>query len=205
VPEPLQLDLHDGQAWLGIIAFRLSGVRLRWLPEIPLVSNFQEINVRTYVRYGNRPGVYFMSLDADNPLAIALARPWFRLNYIQSRITALRHDRGIRFVSYRGNQSAQYPFFSANYRPNGTPFSVPNGSLPHWLTERYSFYAVDRRARPWRCDVWHRPWLLRQAQANIEANTLAQSHGITLPPVEPLLHYAERMEARIWPLKRIRE
>src|SRR5687768_322738 len=160
VPEPLELDLYGGQAWLGIVAFRLSGVRLRWLPEIPLVSHFPEINVRTYVRYGDRQGVYFLSLDTDIPLATAHARRWFTLIYIQSRITALRHEGGIRFVSYRKVSGRQYPFFSTNYRPSGTTFSAPPGSLPHWLTERYSFYAVDRRARPLRCDVSHHPWLL---------------------------------------------
>jgi uncharacterized protein YqjF (DUF2071 family) len=198
----LELDLYGGQAWLGIIAFRLSGVKLRWLPEMPPVSHFSEINVRTYVRYGERRGVYFLSLDADNPLAISIARPWFRLNYIRSRIAALHHEGGIRFVSYRNEHGRQYPSFSANYRPSGTAFYAPPGSLPHWLTERYSFYAVDRHTRPLRCDVWHRPWRLRSAEAEIEANTLALSHGIELPPVEPMLHYAERMEARIWPLRR---
>ena len=174
---------------------------MRWLPEIGCVSNFPEINVRTYVRYGDRQGVLFLSLDADNPLVIALARPWFRLNYIKAHIAMLRHEGGIRFVSYREGQRDQRPFFSANYHPTGQPYHPEQGSLDHWLTERYSFFAVDRRARPLRCDVQHRPWQLQGAEAEIGANTLAQSHGITLPETEPLLYYAERMEARIWPIK----
>jgi uncharacterized protein YqjF (DUF2071 family) len=204
VPEPLELDLYAGQPWLGIVAFRLSGVKLRGLPEIPLVSHFTEINVRTYVRYGGQRGVYFLSLDADNPLAIAIARPWFRLNYRRARIVAVRRDAGgTRFVSSSSGHSSGAPGFSAAYIPTGPAFTPERGSLSRWLTERYSYFAVGRRGQVWRCDVWHAPWELRKAEAEIEANTLSASHGIELPDCEPLLHYAEQMDARIWPLRRV--
>src|SRR5437870_3081095 len=81
LPEELSIDTFDGSAWVGIVAFRMTGIRLRGFPAMPIVERFPEINVRTYVRFDNRPGVYFLSLDADNPFAIALAKPWFRLAY----------------------------------------------------------------------------------------------------------------------------
>jgi uncharacterized protein len=202
VPPPLEPDLFDGEAWLGIVAFRLTGVRLRGLPAMPFVSSFPEINVRTYVRYGGWRGVLFLSLDADNPLGIPVARLFFRLPYIQARIACLPVEDGIRFVSYRGGESDPFPFFSAHYRPSGHAFTADPDSLESWLTERYSFFEVDGAGRPLRCDVWHPHWQLQPAEADIEANTLARSHGITLPARDPLLHYAERMDARVWPLKR---
>src|SRR6476646_2026873 len=74
LPPGLPLDTCEGTAWLGIVAFWMSGIRLRGLPPVPFTSGFPEINVRTYVRDQARPAVFFMSLDADNALGIALAR-----------------------------------------------------------------------------------------------------------------------------------
>jgi uncharacterized protein YqjF (DUF2071 family) len=66
VPAELPLDEYDGQCWVGVVPFRMSGVRLRATPAMPGLSAFPELNVRTYVRVQDRPGVYFFSLDATN-------------------------------------------------------------------------------------------------------------------------------------------
>jgi uncharacterized protein YqjF (DUF2071 family) len=81
LPDGVELDLFDGEAWLGIVPFRMSGVRLRRLPPLPGTGAFPELNVRTYVRAGGKPGVWFFSLDARSALAVAIARAWFRLPY----------------------------------------------------------------------------------------------------------------------------
>src|SRR3712207_2215339 len=79
IPSPLSLDTFDGSAWLGITPFRMSGARPRFLPSIPPLSNFPELNVRTYVTAGGRPGIWFFSLDAGNPIAVRLARATFKI------------------------------------------------------------------------------------------------------------------------------
>src|SRR6266704_6531932 len=79
IPTPLTIDTFDGQAWLAVVPFRMSGVRLRGTPAVPWLSAFPELNVRTYVKCEGRPGVWFFSLDAGNPLAVAIARAWFHL------------------------------------------------------------------------------------------------------------------------------
>ena len=94
VPPGLTLDTFDGMAWLGVVAFRLSGVRFRGTPALPGVSAFPEINVRTYVTCGGAPGVLFLSLDANNPPGIAVARPLFRLPYSYSRIAFAESAEG---------------------------------------------------------------------------------------------------------------
>ena len=68
VPAEFPLDLYDGQAWLGIVPFRMANVGPRGVPSLPGVSAFPELNVRTYVRVADRPGVYFFSLDAASAL-----------------------------------------------------------------------------------------------------------------------------------------
>src|SRR4029434_453282 len=81
VPPQLTLDLFDGQCWLGIVPFWMSGVRGRGLPAIPGLSRFPELNVRTYVTLGKKPGVYFFSLDAANIPAVCAARTFYHLPY----------------------------------------------------------------------------------------------------------------------------
>src|SRR5215212_7567429 len=139
VPSGVELDTYDGQAWLGIVAFRLSGIRLRGLPEIPMISGFPEVNVRTYVTANGKPGVYFLSLDADNPLVTAIARPWFHLAYHNARIRFARVGERVEVAGWRrGSEDAR---FCAMYQPCSEPFIAPPHTLEHWLTERYCYYA----------------------------------------------------------------
>src|SRR3977135_4252914 len=75
-----------GQAWLAVVPFRMTGVRRRGTPPLPWLSAFPELNVRTYVTYGGKPGVWFFSLDAGNSLAVSIARAWFHLPYFLARM-----------------------------------------------------------------------------------------------------------------------
>ena len=87
IPQGLTVDLHDGKAWVAIVPFRMCGVRFRGLPAMPGISNFNEINLRTYVHDANgRPGVWFLSLDTDSRLAAWLGRGLFGLNYFSAEI-----------------------------------------------------------------------------------------------------------------------
>src|SRR5215212_11794563 len=87
LPPGLTLDTRDGLAWIAVLPFWMSGIRLRGCPPMPCTSSFPEINVRTYVHDAERPAVYFMSLDADNLLGTAIARATYHLPYSHSRIT----------------------------------------------------------------------------------------------------------------------
>jgi len=207
IPAGVELDTFDGKAWLGIIAFQLSDVRLNGIRAVPWVSNFPEVNVRTYVTHGGKPGVFFLSLDADNPLGIALAKPWFRLNYYRAQIEIKSQNCGIDFRSRRIQKGAPPAQFEASYRPCSPTFRARPGSLEAWLTERYCYYTGPRDAdegQLYRCEIHHPPWRLQMAQATIcsNTNTLALSHGIDLPATAPLLHYARKMQALIWSLRR---
>ena len=71
VPPFVDLDLFDGEAWLTLTPFRLSDLRPRGIPALPWISAFDEINVRTYVTRGGKPGIYFFSLDANSTLAVS--------------------------------------------------------------------------------------------------------------------------------------
>src|SRR5690348_197446 len=77
IPAPLELDLFGGEAWIAVVPFQMERVSARGVPSLPWLSAFPEANVRTYVRLGDKPGVFFFSLDATNPIAVRVARSVF--------------------------------------------------------------------------------------------------------------------------------
>jgi uncharacterized protein len=201
VPQPLEIDVFSGQAWIGVVPFRMTGVRPRAVPPLPWISSFPELNVRTYVRAQGKPGVWFFSLDAANPLAVAVARASFRLPYYRADMACRESGEWISYRSERKHRGASPANFAAKYRPLGPSFSPQPGTLVHFLTERYCLYAQDSRNRLCRCEIHHPPWQLQRAEADIQHNGMASASDITLPALEPLLHFARRQDVLIWPLR----
>lgn len=202
VPSSLQIDTFDGQAWIGVVPFRMSGVRPRLLPPAPWLSAFPELNLRTYVSVGEKPGVWFFSLDAGNSIAVEVARRWYNLPYFRARMSLRDSGDCAHYRSHRIHRSAPPADFVGRYRPTGGVFRAERGTLAHWLTERYCLYAQDRRCRLYRGEIHHDPWPLQPAEAEIEVNTMTLPHGIRLPSIAPLLHFARRLDVAVWPLKR---
>lgn len=197
VPDQLPLDIFDGHGWVGIIPFRMSRIHARNLPPIPGLSQFPELNLRTYVTLDDKPGVYFFSLDAASLSAVWTARAWFRLPYFHARMAVDSNGDSIRYDSRRRGIDA---WFRGRYRPASEVQPRERGSLEHWLTERYCLYTVQA-SRIFRAEIHHPPWPLQNAEAEIEINSVAAASGITLPSSPPLLHFARRLEVLIWGLQ----
>jgi uncharacterized protein YqjF (DUF2071 family) len=176
----------------------MSGIRLRGLPAVPGLSALPELNLRTYVTDGEKPGVYFFCLDADNPVVVAVARAWYHLPYHRARISVRREDGWIRYESRRAHRGAAPAVFKGEYRPTGPVYRAACGTLEAWLTERYCLYTADRQGRRYRADIDHVPWPLQPAEARIYANTLPAAHGLSVPDTPPLLHFARRLDALAW-------
>jgi uncharacterized protein YqjF (DUF2071 family) len=200
VPKSLALDTFDGQCWVGVVPFRMSGVRARGLPAIAGTSRFPEINVRTYVVSGGKPGVYFFSLDAASWLAVRAARMAYHLPYFYARMRSDDTGEEILYHSQRRNGEAE---FQGRYRPVNPVCHRSIDTLEHWLTERYCLYATVNN-RLYRGEIHHPPWPLQDASAEISVNTMARAAGIALPDTKPLLHFARRLDVLIWPLRRVR-
>jgi uncharacterized protein len=198
VPAALTIDRFDGQCWVAVTPFHMTGVRLRWVPALRALSCFPELNVRTYVRFGEKGGVYFFSLDAARRLAVWSARRLYRLPYFSARMRVEEDQGWIRYSSYR----ASGPEFKGKYRPIGPIEPRAKGTLEHWLTERYCLYTTAGSA-VYRAEIHHQPWPLANAEAEIEINSMAEAAGIMLPQDPPLLHFAKRLEVLVWPLKKI--
>jgi uncharacterized protein YqjF (DUF2071 family) len=197
LPAGLQLDTHDGQAWLGIVPFRMSGVRPRFVPPLPGLSAFAEINVRTYVQAGGKPGVWFFSLDAASRPAVWMARWRFHLPYYFARISLQQTGGRIIYQCSRRTGGAQ---FAASYRPTGECYQAKRGSIDYWLTERYCLYAADRTGRVFRGEIHHVSWPLQPATVEIQSNSMTEPLGIRLPSMPPLAHFARRLDVVAWTL-----
>lgn len=198
LPKELQLDLYDGSAWIGVVPFRMSGIRARGLPPIPGTSAFPELNVRTYVTVGGKPGVWFFSLDATNWLAVRAARWGFFLPYFDARMKASRAASHIEYSCTRTDRKAPLARFEAEYGPVGEVFEPRKGTLEHFLTARYCLYAIQPDRGIYRCDISHMPWPLQPATAQVRENTMAAATGIKLPTSAPLLHYAHQLDVVTW-------
>jgi uncharacterized protein YqjF (DUF2071 family) len=197
IPPELELDLYNGRPWLGIVPFMMTNVAPRWIPAVPGLSAFPEINVRTYVRAGDKPGVFFFSLDAGSALAARSARLALNLPYFAAAMKVRRSGETITYESAR--RSLRHPAaFSATYARRGSAYYADPGSLAYFLTERYCLYHVDRRGRPYRLEIHHPPWPLQPADAEIARNTMGEAAGIPLPDIAPVLHFAKRQDMVAW-------
>jgi uncharacterized protein len=194
VPDVLPIDTFDGQAWIGLTPFEVTGLRLRGTVLPPALARFPEINVRTYTTLDGRPGIHFFSLDAASWAAVAGARATYRLPYFRSRMAIERAGDTVRYEAARAGGTAR---LRVRYGPVGDVFHAAPGTLEHFLTERYCLYTVvDGNVQ--RAEIHHPPWPLQLAQARIEENTMAQAAGVRLPADPPVLHYAARQDVVIW-------
>ena len=206
IPPALQLDTFGGSAWLGVVPFRMAGVRPRYVPAVRGVSSFPELNLRTYVtpKSGGEPGVWFFSLDAHNPLAVRLARTFFHLPYFDARMRCAKERQGdVFYESVRTHRSAPGAHFLGRYKPASAPFEAAPGTLEHFLTARYCLYSADEQDRVYRGNIHHAPWPLQRAEAEVEVNTLAETIGVSLPDTEPHLLFSRSLEVVAWLPRRL--
>ncbi len=203
MPAALELDLLDGQAWLGVVPFRMNCVRLRGLPPIPGTACFPELNVRTYVRHGGQSGVWFFSLDAANPLAVVLARSLYHLAYRHARMVCGEAGGTVDFSSFRTDRAFPDAHLLARYRPNGPVFQSQPGTPIHWLTERYSLFSSDKTGRLYQGRIAHARWALQNATVGLSINTMTQGLGFELTEAPPLVHYSDSIDVEAWPIRRL--
>ena len=195
VPAMFELDLFNNEAWLGIVPFYMTNVGFRGVPSLPWLSAFPELNVRTYVRVGNRPGVYFFSLDAGRRLAVEAARRVLNLPYFLAEMSVEVGEDAVVYDSARTQRPAG---FKAKYGPIGPAFAAREGSLEYFLTERYCLYQQTRRGVPYRLEIHHPRWSLQVAQATVATNTMADASGIAISGPPALLHFVRRQDVIAW-------
>ena len=202
IPRGLELDTFDGSAWIGVVPFRMSGVRPHGFPRFAGLA-FQELNVRTYVWSPGRSGVWFFSLDAANRLAVRTARAWYGLPYYDARMTLQRERETIHYRSIRTSRKSTGAEFHASYKPTGEVYRSAPETLDRWFTDRYCLYTVDRSGRLGYADIHHAPWPLQAAEVELRVNTMTRPLGIKLPDTAPLAHFARRLDVIGWTVESV--
>ncbi len=197
VPRSLEIDELNDTAWVSLVAFRMTQVRPRWLPSLRPVSDFLELNFRTYVRSGDKPGVLFLSIHANKRLAVHVARWFSPLPYVFARMTLSPCDDGLQFhcVSADGQEGAN---FAAHYTPASKVYMARRDPLSEWLLERYRLYAGTLSGGLIRNEVHHDPWEVQDVVLKISANTLGQAIGLDLSPTPDRAHFSSGVDALAW-------
>jgi uncharacterized protein YqjF (DUF2071 family) len=200
LPEGLAVDCFDGTAWIGIVPFFMSGVRPSGLPPLPMLSSFLELNLRTYVRdESGRPGVWFFSLDANQPLAVWTARILFALPYRQATMRARDAGGWIDYVSARSGYRVALKY---RYRGAGKIGEAALGSLEFFLIERYRLFAF-RRGQLFSGRVYHPPYQVSGAEVNHYDARLLELDGFDVPGRPPdHVCYAPRVDVSVYALER---
>jgi len=202
VPPALTIDTFEGQAYVGLIPFTVTGARPTLMPPLPWVSDFHEVNVRTYVhRNGAEPGVWFFSLDAANPVVVTAARALFLLPYHHARMEMDVDAGGVLFRSTR--VSDETAACALRYEPVGTPAAAAVGTLEHFLAERYLLYTASG-GRLWQGQVHHAPYPLQPARVPSLRESLLAAAGIPRPDgPPPLVHFAREVRVEIFRLREV--
>ena len=200
IPNDLTLDTFNGRAWIGVVPFLMQGIRPRYITAAPWISNFAELNVRTYVVKDGKAGVFFFSLDAANPIGVFLGRNWYNLPYFNAAMPVEIEEEKIHYQSHRTHRNASLADFSATYQPTSDVFQSEKGTLDYFLTERYCLYTQRRNGQLMRGEIHHIQWPLQHVEAEIAQNTMSP---IDLPNEKPLLHYVDSLDVVVWPLKQI--
>lgn len=196
IPEALEIDTFDGSAWIGVVPFHMTGVRPRYLP---FSLAFPELNVRTYVKYRGKSGVWFFSLDAASRLSVRAAR-WLGLPYYDARMDVQVDTNTVHYDSVRTHKKAAPAAFRAGYAPASPVYKSTPGTLDHWLTERYALYGALTPERVVFGEIHHAQWPLQRARVEIHKNTMVLGLGLKLPETEPLCHFARYQEVIAWPV-----
>ncbi|WP_237427038.1 YqjF family protein [Deinococcus xianganensis] len=203
LPDGVEVDTRGGQAYVGVVPFRMADVAPRLVPAVPGLSAFPELNLRTYVTVNGEPGVWFYSLDVTQPLAAALARTFFHLPYRQARMWVDRQGDVTRYASIRTDLRTGPGAFAGAYRPTGPLLTPAPDSLEAWLTDRLRLFSAAPDGRVFRGRIHHAAWPLRRAQADVRVNTLGDGYGFDLGGQPHLLH-AGRLDVTAWWLDRVR-
>jgi hypothetical protein len=198
IPDGLQLDSFEGRCYVGAVPFLMEGVRPRMVPPLPGLHAFPELNMRTYVTAGGKPGVWFFSLDAGQKLAVRAARRFFYLPYFDAKFEIDVAESRVEYSATRTHRDAAPAQFSATYRPLGSVYHSASGTLDALLTDRYCLYSVDPAGKIYRGEIDHLPWPLQKAEAVIHTNTLGDWLGIDMNHEPAALHFAKSLDVHAW-------
>jgi len=205
VPPRLEVDTFEGRAYVGLVPFEMHDVRpSRFLPAVPTARRFEETNLRTYVHVGGRdPGVWFFSLDASSALAVLGARAFFHLPYWHARMHTERAEDRVVYRSERHWEGGSAAALDVQYDVGEELGTAAEGTLEHFLAERYLLYAVTGSGVLLRGQVHHTPYPLRRARIVELQESIVEAAGIARPEQRASELWSPGVDVEIFGLKKV--
>lgn len=201
LPDGLDVDCWNGQAYIGLVPFFMCRVRPSGLPAVPLLSDFLELNVRTYVRDRHgRAGVWFYSLDCNQPIAVIVAQKFFHLPYFHAKMKAPRDDGRIDYFSKRAGATDDCRIV---YEPSGPPEAAEQGSFEEFLVERYRLFSQRGKTLLTGC-VWHEPYRISAVRFDGTLDAPMKAAGFD-PDKRPPVHaaFSRGVDVRVYPVSKV--
>ena len=200
LPDSLEVDDYEGRAWVGVVPFTMRDVRPRFAPAVPGVSNFHELNVRTYVHEKGRPGVFFFSLDAAATIAVLAARIGWSLPYFRASMEMVERDSVTTYTSERWMAGKNRAVLSCEYIVGQALGTATAGTFEHFLVERYLLF-VERGDRLRVGQVHHRPYPLRSVEVRALEQSVTQAAGIRGCEGEPHARSSDGVDVDVFALE----
>jgi len=198
IPEPLELDIYEDQAWISIFTFRVSGMQQRGMPKFPWFNSFPEVNVRTYVRHDGIPGVYFFSLDAAKIIPVIGAR-LVSLPYFKAK---MKMAEGMGWTHYSSRrQYGSGTFFKGRYKSISSPSATGPDSLDYWLFERYYLFNTVK-GRIVHIGIHHLPWKPADVSVVYDRNGVNSLLPGDIEGTPAISHYVDSLDVIFWPLQK---
>lgn len=200
LPQGLHVDTHDGSAWLGVVPFSMNRIRPSYLPPVPGISWFLELNVRTYVYDdAGQPGVWFFSLDCNQPLAVSLAQQYFHLPYEHATMSLQKQHRSLFYQCQRDREPRKIASYGYEVCETGKE-AIP-GSLEFFLLERYRLFSVNSKGLLHSGLVHHRPYRFVESSCDPISLLPLEWDGFTVEGDPASILTAEPVDVEIFPLR----
>jgi len=188
IPPGLKPDTINGYAWVSWVSFTVKNMRPRILPALPYVSDFEEVNLRTYVTHNGRPGIYLLSVEANKFLPVLLTRLITGIPYVTSGIE--RNHGCIRVVT-----KDKAPTASLNF--SYTDPIAQKAHLDYWLTERHCLFTIQKNSL-YCYNIHHKEWNLTDVIASV-TRLRYKVNGITIGKRRPdKKHFSKRVKVLLW-------
>lgn len=187
IPKALTIDTVDGNAYVSLVAFTMQKIRPRNLPALEFISDFDEINIRTYVAHNGKKGVYFLNIEAQKLLSTLIAKTLSGLPYSKSDIK--RNGN-----TYRASNSQKATFFEAEYQIN-EPLTQKS-EIDLWLTERYCLY-LEQNNSIYRYDIHHKEWEVNRVEVS-KLNLNYNLGAFELNNHPDLFHFSKGVSVISW-------
>lgn len=200
LPPGLFVDVRDGATYLGIVAFFMRNIRPRGMPALPWFSNFMELNVRTYVHDAQGvPGIWFHSLDCNQPLTVWGARRFFHLPYRHARMSSMRSADGrIDYRSRVGTRRVETTYGLGDIRGPAVP-----GTLDYFLVERYVLFSRSPAGNLFSGRVFHEPYPLADVRHTAWSSTLLGEYDLAIDESRPeIVHASPGVDVEVFNLER---